>query len=104
MRDARPTSGQFAACERHLQNALEDTMSSLEKRLGAVLLASALALGIATDAQSRGFGGFGGGGHFGGGGMHFGGGGFGGGGMRMGGFGGGGMRFGGGGMRLGGGG
>src|ERR1700704_1983606 len=24
MRDARPTSGQFAACERHLQNALED--------------------------------------------------------------------------------
>jgi hypothetical protein len=65
-------------------------MSSLEKRLGAVLLASALVLGVATDAQARGFGGFGGGGHFGGGGMHFGGGGFGGGGMRMGGFGGGG--------------
>ena len=65
-------------------------MSSFEKRLGAVLLASALAFAVATDAQARGFGGFGGGGgHFGGGGMHFGGGGFGGGGMRMGGFGGG---------------
>jgi len=76
------------------------------KRLGAVLLASALAFTVAADAQAR--GGFGGGGGgFGGGGMRMGGGGFGGGGMRMGGgsFGGG-MRmggggFGGGGMRMG---
>jgi LTXXQ motif family protein len=78
------------------------------KRLGAVLLASALAFTVATDAQARGGGGGGGGGgHFGGGGgfgggMRMGGGGFGGG-MRMGSFGGGGMRsFGGGGMRMGG--
>jgi hypothetical protein len=78
-------------------------MSLREKRLGAVLLASALAFAITTDAQAR----FGGGGGGGGGGMRMGGGGFGGGGMRMGGFGGGAMRmggFGGGGgaMRMGG--
>ena len=89
-------------------------MSSSGKRFSATLLASALAFGVATNAQARGFGGFGGGGHFGGGGMHFGGGGVGGmhfgggglGGMRMGSLGGlGGMRLGGmhfGGMRLGG--
>jgi hypothetical protein len=73
-------------------------MSLREKRFGVALLASVLALGVATDAQAR----FGGGG--GGGGGHFGGGGFGGGGMRMGGFGGGAMRmggFGGGAMRMG---
>jgi hypothetical protein len=74
-------------------------MSHLEKRLGAVLLASALVFAVTTDAQARFGGGGGGGGHFGGGG------GFGGGGMRMGGFGGGAMRmggFGGGAMRMGG--
>ena len=76
-------------------------MSSPGKRFSAMLLASALAFGVATDAQARGFGGFGGGGHFGGGGMHFGGGGLGG--MHFGGGGLGGMRLGGlGGMRLGG--
>jgi hypothetical protein len=101
-------------------------MSSLGRRFSAMLLASALAFGVSPNAQARGFGGFGGGGHFGGGGMHFGGGGLGGmhlgggglggihlgggglGGMRLGGLGGihlGGMRLGGmhlGGMRLGG--
>jgi hypothetical protein len=82
-------------------------MSLHEKRLGAFLLAAALAVAVTTDAQAR----FGGGG--GGGGMHMGGfgggggmrmGGFGGGAMRIGGFGGGAMRmgnFGGGGMRFG---
>jgi LTXXQ motif family protein len=77
-------------------------MSHRKKRLGAVLLVSALAFAVTTDAQAR----FGGGGGGGGGGGHFGGGGgFGGGGMRMGGFGGGAMRmggFGGGAMRMGG--
>jgi LTXXQ motif family protein len=69
-------------------------MSLRKKRLGAVLLASALAFAVTTDAQARGGGGgghFGGGGGFGGGGMRMGG--FGGGAMRMGGFGGGGMHF-----------
>src|SRR5215475_3721086 len=80
--------------------------------IGAVLLASAVALAMPLSAQAGrgGFGGGGhfgggGGGHFGGGGMHFGGGGghFGGGGMHFGGGGHfGGMRFGGGGMRFGG--
>ena len=86
-------------------------MSSLGKRFSAMLLASALAFGVSPNVQARGFGGFGGGGHFGGGGMHFGGGGLGGmhlgggglGGMRLGGGGLGGMRLGGlGGMQLGG--
>ena len=70
-------------------------MSSLGKRFSAMLLASALAFGVSPNAQARGFGGFGGGGHFGGGGMHFGGGGLGG--MHLGGGGLGGMRLGGGG-------
>ena len=77
-------------------------MSFRKRPIAAVLLASALVLAFATDAQARGgFGGGGGGGHGGGGfggggGGHFGGGGGFGGGMRMGGggFGGGGMRMG----------
>jgi hypothetical protein len=97
-------------------------MTRRKMRFGAVLFASALAFGVATDAQARGGGGGGGGGGhgggggggghfgggggghfggFGGGGMHMGGGGFGGGAMRFGGGGGGGMRFGGAGVRYG---
>jgi hypothetical protein len=77
-------------------------VSHRKTKVGALLVASVMAVAVATDAQARGFGGFGGG-HFGGGGMHFGGGG-----MHFGGLGGmhfGGMHFGGmhlGGMRLGG--
>ena len=86
-------------------------MSYRRRPIASALLASALILAFATDAQARGgggggggHGGGGGGGHGGGGGGHFGGGG---GGMHFGGgggmhFGGGGMRFGGGGMHFGG--
>jgi len=89
-------------------------MTNNRIRIGAVLLASVMALAMPLTAEAaRVGGGGGGGGHFGGGGGgHFGGGGgghFGGGGGHFGGgfggghFGGGGMRFGGGGMRFGGG-
>ena len=83
-------------------------MKSNRVGIGAILLASVVALAtpLTAEAGRGGFGGGGGhfgggGGHFGGGGMHFGGGGghFGGGGMH---FGGGGMHFGGGGMHFGG--
>ncbi len=79
-------------------------MTSTRTRIGAILLASAMATAVPLAAQARGpggggahFGGGGGGAHFGGGGAHFGGGG-----MHFGG-GGGGMHFGGGGLHLGGG-
>jgi hypothetical protein len=90
-------------------------MTSSRNRIGAVLLASAMAIATPLTAHAFGrgggggghFGGGGGGAHFGGGGgggMHFGGdgGGGGGGGMHFGG-GGGGLRLGGGGMHFGGG-
>src|SRR5215467_2348680 len=81
----------------------EVLMKDTRAAIGAIVLASVVALATPLTAQAARVGG-GGGGHFGGGGggFHFGGGGFhpGGGGMR---FGGGGMRLGGGGMHFGGG-